>query len=83
MLSTVLSLYGECLPVYVRSTEVISGGGGGIYVSRYVKYVNSEPSKIAKPQIEGIDIFLTIHCVCDSPFPVLLQILLIGYYKSG
>ena len=31
----------------------------------------------------GMDILTTMHWVCDSPFAALLQILFIGYYKSG
>ena len=49
---------------------------------------DSRPSGISKPyhkwESRGYGGYLqTIHWVCDPPFAALLQILLIGYYKSG
>ena len=43
---------------------------------------DSQPNPYLSGKIDGIDIFMTIHSVWDSPFAVLLQILLIGYYNS-
>ena len=58
MLSTVLSLCGECLPFYVRLSEVIFGGGGGggavIYVGRYEEYVNPTPPLLNSSEIGAV-----------------------------
>ena len=66
--------YAYPLPSLLNSSEI-----GAVYDSR--------PSGISKPfhkcRIDGVDFFMTIHWVCDSPFAALLQILLIGFYKSG
>ena len=54
MLSTVLSLCGECLPFYVRLSEVIFGGGAVIYVGRYVEYVNPTPPLLNSSEIGAV-----------------------------